>query len=569
MYGSRGREYLFCICFISCSLFAGNFTPTYDSIIKFYESLDKKYSRCKLVKAGKTDIGEPLHVFILSANNEFEPKKLKEQGKLILLINNGIHPGEPDGINACMEWSRDLLKTGSIPKDVVILIIPTYNVGGTLNRSCCSRANQFGPEEYGFRGNAQNLDLNRDFIKCDSKNAESFTKLFRKWDPHILVDTHVSNGADYQYTLTLIHTQRDKLGGMSSKQMDRMDPLLQDYCTKRGFSYCPYVNTLGETPESGIVGYMETPRYSTGYAALYSCIGYVVETHMLKPFDQRVKATRVFLEALLDISAKENANIRNARNASRKTGFETGKTVILDWQLDTAAYTLFDFLGFRSMKKKSEVTGLSRLFYDTTQQVTFPVKYFNTYSPSLQVERPLCYVIPQAWDEVIRRLEWNKVPVKRLKKDSTIRVEVYYIGDIQTGKNPYEGHYLHSNIQVRRDTQNVHYYKGDYLVYPDMITRRFAVETLEPQAPDSYFAWGFFDAVLQQKEWFSDYVFEEKAKELLDRNAALKEQFEKKKASDPVFAADAFAQLYFIYLNSPYYESSHRRYPVARVTSLH
>lgn len=560
----RGTRYLLGFLFISISLFSGNFTPTHDSIIRFYKSLEKKYAQCKLVKAGETDIGRPLHLFILSHNKEFEPKKLRGQGKLFLLVNNGIHPGEPDGINACMEWSRDLLQSKSIPRDVVILIIPTYNVDGTLNRGCCSRANQHGPEEYGFRGNAQNLDLNRDFIKCDSRNAESFTKIFRKWDPHVFVDTHVSNGADYQYTLTIINTQRNKLGGMSAKQMDRMDTMLQSYCTKNKFPYAPYVNTRSETPESGIVGYMETPRYSTGYAALYSCIGYVIETHMLKPFDQRVKATRVFLEGLLGTIAKENNNIRNARNASRKMWLELEKEQVLEWQLDTTRFSMLSFYGFRAGHKTSEVTGLPRLWYDTTKPVTFPVKYYNEYYPTLKIKRPKYYIVPQAWQRVIDRMQWNKVSMKKLKKDTLMNVEVYYLEDMQTGKNPYEGHYVHSNIKVRRDTQLIPYYKGDYLVQPDMITGRYVVETLEPQGPDSWVAWGFFDAVLQQKEWFSDYVFEEKAKELLEKDPKLKAALEKKKASDPAFAADAFAQLYFIYRNSPYYEKSHRRYPVTR-----
>ena len=95
----------------------------------------------------------------------------------------------------------------------MIVIIPVYNVGGALNRGSYSRANQNGPEAYGFRGNARNLDLNRDFIKCDSRNARSFNRLFNQWKPDVFVDTHTSNGADYQYVMTLISTQKDRLGG--------------------------------------------------------------------------------------------------------------------------------------------------------------------------------------------------------------------------------------------------------------------------------------------------------------------------------------------------------------------
>jgi len=94
---------------------------------------------------------------------------------------------------------------------VVIVAIPVYNVDGCLNRGSYSRANQDGPESYGFRGNARNYDLNRDFVKCDSRNARTFNQIFRTWNPDIFVDNHTSNGADYQYVMTLIATQHNKL----------------------------------------------------------------------------------------------------------------------------------------------------------------------------------------------------------------------------------------------------------------------------------------------------------------------------------------------------------------------
>ncbi|WP_379087068.1 M14 family zinc carboxypeptidase [Pedobacter sp. UC225_65] len=197
-------------------------TTTYAEAIAFYEGLAKAFpQQAKLFTYGSTDFGKPLHLLVLSKKGIFDPSALRKSNKRIFLVNNGIHPGEPEGIDASMMLSRDLLKGNKLPEDVVICIIPVYNIDGSHNRSGTSRANQNGPVAYGFRGNSKNYDLNRDFIKTDSKNSQAFQQIFNTWQPEIFVDTHTSNGADYQYTMTLIPTQKDKL-----------NPILSSYLTK-------------------------------------------------------------------------------------------------------------------------------------------------------------------------------------------------------------------------------------------------------------------------------------------------------------------------------------------------
>ena len=164
-----------------------NTTATYAEAIAYYQQLDKTYEQLKLITCGPTDSGKPLHLAVLSKNKIFDPVVLRKQNKRIILINNGIHPGEPEGIDASMMLVRDLLKNNAIPDHVVLCFIPIYNIDGSLNRSSTSRANQNGPKAYGFRGNAQNLDLNRDFIKTDSKNSHSFQEIFNTWQPEIFL----------------------------------------------------------------------------------------------------------------------------------------------------------------------------------------------------------------------------------------------------------------------------------------------------------------------------------------------------------------------------------------------
>src|ERR1035437_3706554 len=541
-------------------------TPIYSEIISRYEVFAKQSAYCKLITYGTTDAGKPLHLYAISKSKEFNPDTLHKQNKRILLINNGIHPGEPDGIDASIELVNTLLKDeNKIPNDVVICIIPIYNIGGCLNRGKYSRVNQNGPEEYGFRGNAQNLDLNRDFIKMDSENAKTFTTIFQEWKPDVFVDTHTSDGADYQYVMTLIATQRDKLHPLLSKYMtEEMLPQLYDKMKAWKYEMCPYVEPKDETPESGIVEFMETPRFSSGYASLFNCISFIPETHMWKPYNDRVWSTHELLLSMIEVIQKDSKKIGQLKSEA-DTQVKKQNQYAVNWELDTTKFDSIDFKGYDAVHKTSTITGLQRLFYDRTKRYTKRIRYYDHYKSSVVVKKAQTYIIPQAWEKVIERLKVNGVEMQRLSKDTSLTCEVYYITKYATAKNPYEGRYPHHDIEVRKEKQTLNFYTGDYIIMTDQSCNRYVVETLEPQGDDSFFAWNFFDAILQQKEWFSDYIFEEKAEEILKANPKVKEELESKRKNDKAFAENHQAQLSFIYKNSPYYEKSHNRYPVVRL----
>ncbi|GAB2548282.1 M14 family metallopeptidase [Rufibacter soli] len=545
----------------------GTKTATYQECIAYYQQLDQAYPEIKMTEAGMTDVGQPLHTVIISTDGDFDPASIHRKGKTVLLVQNGIHPGEPEGIDATMMLARDLMQQKKLKSQldkVVLVIIPIYNVGGALNRNSYTRTNQNGPESYGFRGNARNLDLNRDFIKEDSKNARSFATIFRTWDPEIFVDNHTSNGADYQYTMTLIPTQHNKLGGaLGTLLKQQMVPALYQAMEKRKWPLVPYVNSRGESPETGIFGFMESPRYATGYTTLFQTLGFVPETHMLKPFDKRVASTYDLMLEFLDYAAKHGKEVQAARQKDR-AALQTQQQFVLNWAPDTTQSETIQFRGYEAKYKPSEVSGLERLYYDRKAPFTRPVKFFDTYRPTVTVTKPVAYLIPQAWTEVIERLQQNQVELKRLSKDTVLTPEVYYITDYKTGPRPYEGHYLHTDVQVQKSQQPIRYFKGDYVVYLNQVSNRFLVETLEPQGPDSYFAWNFFDSVLGQKEYFSAYVFEDLAAQYLKQDPKLKASLEAAKDKDANLAKSAREQLNFIYRNTPHYENTHMRYPVTR-----
>ena len=542
-----------------------NVTATYSQVIAFYKDLDQKYEQMLMLDYGQTDIGKPLNLIVLSKDKVFDPALIRKQNKRILLINNGIHPGEPEGIDASMMLARDLLEKNSLPENVVICIIPVYNIDGSLNRGL-SRVNQNGPESYGFRGNYQNLDLNRDFVKTDSKNSRSFQEIFNTWQPEIFVDNHTSNGSDYQYVITLIQTQKDKLNPILSEYMTRrMVPDLYSKMKESGYEMTPYVNSIEETPDSGITGFLETPRYSTGYVALHNTIGFMPETHMLKPFDQRVESTYQFMFSVLQVVQRDASLIgENKMKADKQVKDQT--SFPLNWSLDDKQVSVLSFKGYEAKYKISEVSGLPRLYYDRQSPFEKEIKIWDHFVPYISVDKPLAYIIPQSWQKVIDLLALNRVQMKRLSADTELDADMYYIEDYKTVSLPFEGHYIHSQVKLKTVKQKLKFYAGDYVIYVNQQQNRYIVETLEPQGVDSFFAWNFFDSVLSQKEHFSDYIFEDEAAKLLKLNPNLGRMLEEEKRKNPELSKSAGAQLNWLYLNSEYYEKTYMRYPVGRLS---
>jgi len=545
-----------------------NYSATYFETIAFYKLLERNFpENLKMVEGGLSDAGRPIHTVILSENGANTPEKARQQGKQILFINNAIHPGEPCGIDASMLLVRDYLtdeKRLETLKSVTVVLIPIYNIGGALNRNSTTRANQMGPEAYGFRGNAQHLDLNRDFIKCDSRNAMTFNDVFTQWMPDVFVDNHTSNGADYQYTMTLIPTQHNKLAKPLADVMnDDMLPFLFANMDKKGWEMTPYVYARN-TPDEGIAGFLDLPRYSSGYASLFNCISFMPETHMLKPYKNRVESTYVFMDLMLEYMVTNAAKLRQAKAAADKL-IETQSTFGINWELDFSNVDTITFKGYTAKYKSSVISGLDRLYYDQNEPYEKLIPHFNSYKPTQSIDKPKAYVVPQSAWRVVERLKNNKIELTEMETDTELTVEIYHIEDYKTGKESYEGHYLHSSVQLKKTTETVQFKAGDFIVYTNQAKNRYIIETLEPEAPDSYFAWNFFDGILQRKEYFSAYVFEDSALEILDNNPAIKAALENKKATDKNFATSASAQLTFIYERSNLAEKGYLRYPIGRL----
>ena len=376
----------------------------------------------------------------------------------------------------------------------------------------------------------------------------------------------MSNGADYQYTLTYIATHHQKLGGDLGNYFknEMMPAILSQLKKNKKTDAIPYVNVFGTVPDNGFEQIMDHPRYSTGYASLFNTPGSMPETHMLKEYSQRVKVTYEYMLATINHIEKNHAKIKELRSANVKN-YAAGRQYTLQWELDSTMVTSLPFLGYEGAYKKSEVSGKDRLYYDRNKPFNKTIPYYQNYKPAVTVTIPKAYVIPKGWWDIIELLELNNIQMKKLDRDTVFEAESYRIADYKTSGYAYEGHYPHSNTQVSSTTVKIAFKKGDYIINTNQPGVKYLLETLEPQGVDSFFNWNFFDAVLQQKEYFSSYVFEDTAAALLKENSELKKTFEQKKQADKVFADDGKAQLDWIYRNSDYYEKSHLQYPVYRI----
>lgn len=553
---------------------SANTTPSYEELIAHLQKLDKQHREIRLYNMGASDYGLPIYLCVINGEKDSLKTFIKARNNTTILINNAIHAGEPDGVNASLLWLEQWIRAGKPTKSrdgkddfPVIAFIPAYNVGGMMNRSSKSRANQNGPEAYGFRGSAKNLDLNRDFIKMDAVNSFTFARIFHALDPDIFIDNHVSNGADYPYTLTYISSMKERLApSMQALTYESCIPILKDYCQIGNFELFPYVELKGETPESGIVAFNDLPRYAMGYASLFHSLSFTVETHMLKAFPQRVQATLSFMNSMITYAIGHSQEIETARSAAKHWS-KNQLVLAYNYQLDEKQVDQIRFKGYEAIYPEHPITGLKQLGYDQTQPYEKYIPYFNHYVAKDSTTIPKYYIVSGQEIEIIERLKINQVEFTRVNASTATKMKVssFIVKDFKAPSKPYEGHFKLQSLQVDKQLITLELKPGDILISCNQDKANFIHAVLQPLTEDSYLTWNFFDSYLQQKEYFSPYVFKEQIAEILNAQPKLKEAYEARKRLDVKFANDEWEQLYFIYQNSPYFEPSFMRLPVYEV----
>lgn len=536
-------------------------------VLDFYRELAKAHSEIRIEEAGLSDLGSPIHTIVVSEDGKASPAAM--DGKIVVFINNGIHSGESCGIDASQLLVRDILQNNvDILEDITLVIIPVYNVGGHQKFSPYNRINQNGPVNMGFRGNARNYDLNRDFMKMTTKNAATFASIFHSWNPDIFIDNHSTNGADYRHALTyMINETAHTTKALRDFVLKDFKPELEDASMDRGVPAMTYVSLKErDNLKAGIDYFHLAPRYSTGYTDLFNTISILVETHMLKPYNERVSANYKFMQATLETAADKKSDLKEARSAAI-LATKSMRQHAISWKKDYTKSDKATFLGYNYTMEFNKYAGTKVVKYHHDQEETWEIDIYNHYEPQKTIDVPNAYIVPKQWADVIRRLKANGVQMKPLKEKKTFSVEEYrFARGAKWRQAPFEGKLGLAKLETSTEKREKEFQVGDYVVEMNQAQNKYILEVLEPEARDSFTRWGFFNIVFQQKEYFSPYLFVDKIPELFKMKPELEREFEQFLKDNPQAEKNMFMRLYYLYERSPWYEKHvHMLYPIARV----
>ncbi len=540
-------------------------TPDYEATFAWLRRLVTASPELAMTSFGKSGEGRDLWLVIASADRVFTPAGLRRTGKPIVLVQAGIHSGEIDGKDAGMMLLRDMTVRGtkrSVLEAVQWLFVPILSVDGHERSSPYSRINQRGPESMGWRTNARNLNLNRDYSKADTPEMQALLGLLNRWQPDLYVDVHVTDGIDYQYDVTWGSNGFAGYSPSIAKWLDSvLNPALRRDLEAMGHIPGPLVFAANRRNiAEGIFLWTAPPRFSNGYGDARHLPTVLVENHSLKPFDQRVLGTYVFLESLFVTVGR---HLDGLRQATREDRARRRAELPLIWEVpESEPPALIDFLGIEQRLEPSEISGAEKVVW-TGRPVAMKVPVLAFSRVTTKVRRPAAYWISPVWTEVIERLALHGIEMERLSAPREIEVEMYRLEDVELDDEAYEGHLRVTATPVaqrRRET----FPAGSVRVPTDQPLGDLAVLLLEPSSPDSFFQWGFFLEILQRTEYFEAYVMEPIAERMLAEDEELRAEFAKRLEEDAEFAADPRARLEFFYRRTPYFDARWRLYPVGR-----
>jgi len=546
-------------------------TPRYEETINYFRKFEKHSPYAKMFSIGKSAEGRNIYVLIISKDRAFTPELARKTNKPIVFIQNGIHAGEIDGKDASMILLREILITKEKSyylENAILLVMPIFNVDGHERFSPYNRINQNGPKEMGWRTNAQNLNLNRDYMKADSPEMKAWLKFFNQWLPHIFIDCHTTNGADYQYEITY---SCERYGNVHPELSEWIKndfvPFIEDEVQKSGYLIAPYVWFRGDEIKNGIVEGVTSPRLSTGYVAIQNRVALLVETHMLKDYKTRVFATLTMLDAVIRKANQTGKNLVELINQTDKKVIDEianrKKYLPVKFQMSNE-FVPFTFKGIKYEKLPSKISGKEKIVY-TGEKFEMEIPLYNKPVAVDSINAPEFYLIPRAYSNIVEILNLHGVKYEVLKSAQKYLVEKYRFDENTVWqKRPYEGRImLTTKYETFVDTLIAE--KGDYLIPVNQRAVKVIIHLLEPKSGDSFVSWGFFNSIFERKEYYEDYVMEKLAEEMYNSNENLRKEFEEKLKSDTTFANSPEQRLEFFYRRSPYFDKQWLVYPVSRV----
>jgi hypothetical protein len=549
-------------------------TSTYDEAVAFSKRLDAASPLIVYQTYGKSGEGRDMPLLIAASGGAFTPEMARRQGKAVILIQAGIHAGEIDGKDAGLALLRDIAITKTrvdLLKDVVILFEVIYNVDGHENSNAFMRMNQNGPDEMGFRANATNLNLNRDYMKADAPETRAWLGLWNKWRPDLFVDCHVTDGADFQYNLTYEYAHFQEVSPAIKLWMDEhFDGSVVPKVEKEGNLLTHYVEFAGREVTGGIATFIATPRFATGYAPLRNRAGLLIETHVYKPYKSRVRGTYDVLRYTIEEMGRSKASLFAANITADTVTLERGRTYNEKRQFPLALSitdkaTQFAFKGVEYKMEDSPISGGKRIVYGTAP-LNINIPRYDDARVDRSAAPPLYYIVPPQYKDAIEVLSAHGVKFERLKRSVTVDVESYKLTEPKWSANAFENR-ITLTCKPTPIKEKRTYAAGSVLVPMAQEAANVAIHLLEPSGPDSFVYWGFFNSIFEQKEYGEGYIIEKLAREMLAKDPELQKEFDAR-LLDPAFNRSPQARLRFFYERSPFYLNQRVGvYPVGRITT--
>ena len=546
-------------------------TATLEEVDAYLARLDALSESISVVSFGRSGEGRHLPLVIAAEGVEHTPQAAHASGRPIVMLQAGIHPGENEGKDALLALLRDLLRTPSETdalKELVLIVVPVYNVDGEARRSAFNRINQLGPATMGWRTNASNQNLNRDFIKADTPETRAWLALWGAWKPHLLVDLHNTDGADFQYDSSWILAEGPHVPPALAQWQRRS--LIEGafaHVERQGYKLAPYIQLVDDDePRKGLAGFVASARYSTGYALAHARPGLTIENHMLKSNQRRHEVSLALLRAILVEIARVPDVLPNAiakAQAQAKAALFAPEGYPLELKIGTGSRPM-QFLGVEYSRSLSEISGQPWIQYHPEKPQEWAVPVFDEIEVAATGQVPAAWLIPAEWSEVIERLALHGIQSTALTRAIEIEAEFERAAKITLSASSFEGRQMVSEWTLESVRRSRPFAAGSVLVEVDQPLAVLAAQMLQAGAPDSLARWGLFNAVFEDKEYFEARVMEKLAREMLIAKPDLRTEFEQALA-DPVFAGDRNARLRWFYDRSEWADPRRNVIPVARL----
>jgi hypothetical protein len=535
-------------------------TPSYAETMEWLNRLCKaSRSQMQMVSIGTSGNNQSINMVVASSENSFTKEALLKSPKKLILIQAGIHSGEIDGKDAGMMLLRDIAfgTKKDLLQSVNILFIPILSVDGHERTSPYNRVNQRGPENMGWRTNASNLNLNRDYTKLDTEEIKSVVNVINEYDPDLYLDLHVTDGADYQYDITygFGNTFSPAIGKWLTNVLS---PFVDKHLKEMGHIPGPLVFALNEKDfKDGMTDFAYTPRFSNAYGDIRHLPAILLENHSLKPFRQRVLGTYVFLESIIRILGAEGATLQKAIQEDKKI---RNKEFVLTWKANPVKDSVF-FLGIESYRKKSAITNSEYVVW-TGKPVNQKIAFTRFNTPDLRTDKPKVFYVPAYCKEIISRMKIHGIEMETINEKMTKEVNIFTVIKSDFADLPTEGHVTVTADFATGKRQET-FYPGSVKINVDQPLGDLVMYLLHPSSGDSFFQWGFFPGMFVRAEYMEQYVTEPLAEKMLASDPKLRAEFDARKKDDPAFSNDPASVYLWFYSKSPYYDSNYLVYPIA------